>query len=66
MEKKFTILDGLKIIDDYTTEKAFSAEHDQIWFGDFEETAKRMPLDVKTNLEENNWFEDEESWSHFT
>ncbi len=60
------IIEGLKIIDQYVKDKNLCAEHDQIWFGDYEESVNTMTIDEKTKLEKWGWFEDEEAWSHFT
>lgn len=66
IKDKMETIEGLIIINKYTTEKYLSAEHDQIWFGSYEETIGKMTIDEKTKLEESDWFEDEDSWSHFT
>ena len=39
------------------------AEHDKIWFLDYEEVTSEK--DIK-RLEELGWFKDEDAWSHYT
>jgi hypothetical protein len=58
---------GVAIIGKYHKGKwGCGFEHDQMWFGDFEETVKLMTEEEVTMLAKLGWFEDEESWSLFS
>ena len=60
------IIEGLIIINEYVEDKSFCAEHDQIWFGNYDQSTEKMPKAlIEKLLNEGNWFEDENSWSHF-
>jgi len=63
------VIRGLAIIRKYVAHEDpdlndldFRAEHDQVWAGDYH----RTPLAARVLLEEDGWFEDCESWSHYT
>lgn len=42
-----------------------AAEHDQIWYGDFEETVEKMEPVQVIFMASCGWFEAEGSWSTF-
>lgn len=44
----------------------FTAEHDQIWCGDYSAHQPRMTEYKLARMEELGWFEDQGFWSHFT
>lgn len=64
-------IEGVNLIYSYMTKdsagdnRAFSlaAQHDQIWFGDYELVTKKEDIE---RLEYIGWFKDEDSWSCFT
>lgn len=58
-------VDCLNIINKYAVDKELGAEHDQIWFGTFEETAIQMTEDELVLLSIHGFFEDEDSWSTY-
>jgi hypothetical protein len=41
-------------------------EHDQIWVSDFQDTVPSMSVAEVAAMAELGWFEDEDSWSHFS
>ena len=57
------ILEGLKIIEKYDASSDFCAEHDQVFCGSYD-----LPMtdEDKEKMDELGWFEDDDSWSHFT
>ena len=56
---------GFKIIMDVEPEAEISAQHDQIWVGSYGN--RELMNDTKRKMmEDAGWFEDEDSWSHFT
>lgn len=60
-------LAGMLIIQKYEPEATLFSQHEQVWFGDYEKTKKKMtPEEFKTLTDELNWFEDQQGWSHFT
>lgn len=62
------ILVGMQIIaEGHNNEYVeMAAEHDQIWYGDFEESIKNMTEDQVALLGQAGWFVDEEGyWMHF-
>jgi hypothetical protein len=44
----------------------YNFEHDQMWFGDFEETVGQMTESEVRELAKYGWFEDEDGWSIFS
>jgi hypothetical protein len=46
----------------------YSFEHDQMWFGEFEETVVQMTEEEVVSLVKYGWFEDKEtdSWGKFS
>ena len=58
------ILEGLKIIEKYEPDFDTCAEHDIIFAGNY--APELLTEDEKIKMEELNWFEQEESWAHFT
>ena len=58
---------GIAIIGKYAKGKFnYNFGHEQMWFGDFEETVEQMAEDEVNQLHLYGWFEDEDSWSHFS
>ena len=57
---------GLEIIRKYNPEADIEPAHDQIFVGDYETSFSQMTEEEKKIMEDEGWFEDEESWSHFT
>ncbi len=60
-----TVLEGMNMIDKYDPGSGFSAEHEVIWFGDFEKTVKLMAEEEFMILVKAGWMEEYESWMHF-
>ena len=56
---------GLKIIQKYDPEAEINIGHDQIWVGDYETSYNKMTDVEKKFMEEDDWFEADDSWSHF-
>ncbi len=56
--------EGINIIAKYVDDDSYdiSAEHDQIWFGEYDAVDNE---DDKETLLELGWFDDENSWSCF-
>lgn len=59
------IVRGIEIIRKYTDEKYLSAEHDVIYFGDYEETHEKMSEEERALMEKYGWMEMEDSWGFF-
>ncbi len=61
------ILVGMQIITEaYNHEEiGMAAEHDTIWYGDFEESVKNMTEDQVALLGQAGWFVDDGYWHHF-
>lgn len=57
---------GLVILMEFSDDIPCSFEHDQAWCGDFEATVEKMGLLAVESMARLGWFEDEESWSHFS
>lgn len=60
---------GVAILGKYTKGRFnYSFEHDQMWFGAFEETVEQMAESEVMELAKYGWFEDDEvnSWSKFS
>lgn len=62
------IFDGMTIILKYQPDASMSAEHDEIYFGDYAETFRQMNKEERQKMDDLGWFEVEESdsWGHFT
>lgn len=62
--RNVNFIEGIKIIAKYIDESKFSirAEHDQIWFGEYDDVREESD---RKKLEDLGWFKDEESWSCF-
>lgn len=56
---------GFEIIKKYEPEAELEPAHDQIYVGHYS-TREQMTPEEQKEMETLNWFEDEESWSHFT
>lgn len=58
-----SLITALEIITRHDSGASVYAEHDQIWVGDSD-----LPLtpDERAVLDGLGWFEDEDSWTHFT
>ena len=56
---------GIEILKKYQPEAEINVGHDQIYIG--EHNPKAMTQEERNWMEEDGWFEDEESdsWSHF-
>ncbi len=61
------ILVGMQIITEAhnNEEVGIAAEHDIIWYGDFEESVKNMTENQVLLMGQAGWFQDEGYWSHF-
>lgn len=57
---------GLSLLMQFSDNIECRCEHDRIWAGNFRETVKKMGEGAVTSMAQLGWFEDEESWSHFT
>ena len=55
---------GLKIIAKYEPDAHIEPGHDQIWVGSY--LPEKMTDEERKIMEDDGWFEAEESWSHFT
>ena len=44
----------------------YTLAHEQLWFGNFEETVQQMTELEVHKLAKYGWFEDEESWSLYS
>jgi hypothetical protein len=62
---KNTIIKCLLIIAKYEPEAELYAQHDQIWFGEYEEIKNKMTVEELKILEDCSWVEDEGAWSTF-
>lgn len=60
------ILDGMNLIAKYEPDATCSAKHDVLYFGSYEDTYLQMTEEERKQMEEWGWFEEEESWTHFT
>ena len=63
------LVKGVAILGKYVKGRFnYSFEHDQMWFGEFEETVVQMTEEDVLSLAKYGWFEDEEtnSWSKFS
>lgn len=56
---------GFEIIKKYEPDANLEPAHDQIFVGDYA-TSEKMTEEERKEMEELGWFEDCESWSHFT
>lgn len=55
--------DGMAIIVKYEPQAELAAEHDQIWFGEYQ--PDRLTDDERETMKKLGWFENQESWSRF-
>jgi hypothetical protein len=64
------ILFGLQILYKYNINLELHSEHDQLWAGgkdmSQEEMCKLMSEEDIKRMDELDWFDDEDSWSHWT
>jgi len=58
------ILEGLKIIEKYEPNFDTACEHDTLYAGNY--APEKLTEDERKKMEELGWFEQEESWTHFT
>jgi len=63
---KSRIPKGFVILMQFSDDIECNCEYDRLWAGNFEETVKKMGEGDVTSMAQLGWFEDEESWSHFT
>jgi len=56
---------GLGIILKYEPGADVCAQHDILYVGNYESRERMTSEDIKT-LENDRWFQQEESWAHFT
>lgn len=57
------IIEGLTILVKYYPDDEFAAEHDQIWYGQYE--PEKLTREDLSKLKKLSWFENYDSWSHF-
>lgn len=57
---------GFAILMQFSDNIECHCEHDQLWTGNFEEIVEKMGEGAVESMAVLGWFEDEESWSHFT
>ena len=62
-KKENCILDGMNLIAKYEPGADMHARHDQICFGSYRPDL--MKNEEREQMERWDWFEHEESWSHF-
>jgi len=55
---------GLKLIEKYEPDARIEPGHDQIWVGSY--APEKMTGEELMIMQDDGWFEDEESWSYFT
>mgnify|MGYP003434705516 CR=1 FL=1 len=56
---------GFEIIRKYEPDAHIEPAHDQIFVGDYA-TSEKMTEEERKEMEELGWFEESDSWSHFT
>jgi hypothetical protein len=62
---KQRVLRGLTILGRYDDNLRPGFGHDRIWVGDFTKTIEQMTQDEIIEMARCDWFESEDSWSHF-
>lgn len=65
--EKCPVLEGMQIIAKNTIGKYINryTDHDEIWYGNFEETVKEMTKEEVLNLHRLGWFKNEDSWFRY-
>ena len=58
-----SIVEGLIILAKYYPDEDFAAEHDQIWYAPYK--PEDLISEDFSKLQDLNWFENHDSWSHF-
>lgn len=59
------VLAGILLIRAFEPDAMIVAEHDQIWFGQYERTSEQMREGERELMTAWGWFEDADGWSHF-